>query len=88
MRKRLIFKGYVQGVGFRYTARMIANGYAVYGWVKNLPDGSVEMTAEGEAKEIRAFLKEIQQRLGSHVRETNEINEPETGEFVDFKIVY
>lgn len=57
--KRVIFEGRVQGVGFRYTVKNIARGYDVVGWVKNLPDGSVELQCSGEREEVRAFIAEI-----------------------------
>ena len=41
--KQVIYSGRVQGVGFRFTTRQIASGYEVNGWVKNLPDGRVEL---------------------------------------------
>ena len=58
--KQVIYSGRVQGVGFRATVRQIASGYDVRGWVKNLPDGCVEMqvTAD-EDEELEAFLEEI-----------------------------
>ncbi len=49
----------MQGVGFRYTARTVAAGYEVSGAVRNLPDGRVELTAEGERAELEAFLEGI-----------------------------
>jgi acylphosphatase len=57
--KRVIFEGRVQGVGFRYTVMELARGFDVCGWVKNLPDGSVELQAMGEAGELEAFIREI-----------------------------
>ncbi|MBL8829940.1 MAG: acylphosphatase, partial [Planctomycetaceae bacterium] len=47
IRRRVLFHGRVQGVGFRVTTRSIAQRFAVTGWVRNLPDGSVELLAEG-----------------------------------------
>lgn len=47
IRVRLIVRGRVQGVGFRYTAREAASECGVAGWVRNLPDGSVEIVAQG-----------------------------------------
>ena len=46
-RVRLIVVGRVQGVGFRYAAREAAAACGVCGWVRNLPDGTVEIVAEG-----------------------------------------
>jgi acylphosphatase len=46
----------VQGVGFRYSTREVACSYEVTGFVRNLPDGRVELVAEGDEAELRAFL--------------------------------
>ena len=55
------YSGRVQGVGFRATVRHIACGYEVTGTVRNLPDGRVELIAEGEKAELKAFLEGIAQ---------------------------
>jgi acylphosphatase len=57
--KNVIFEGRVQGVGFRYAVKELAKGFEVRGWVKNLPDGTVELLAAGEADELDGFLHEI-----------------------------
>ncbi|MBC7981356.1 MAG: acylphosphatase [Armatimonadetes bacterium] len=57
--KRVVFKGSVQGVGFRYTTKDLARGYDLIGTVKNLPDGTVEMIVGGEAAEVAAFIGEL-----------------------------
>lgn len=57
------FRGRVQGVGFRYTASQIARDFAVAGWVRNEPDGSVSLVAEGEPGEIERFLDSIRERM-------------------------
>ena len=46
-RLRMRFVGQVQGVGFRWTARMVANELGLTGWVRNEPDGSVSMELQG-----------------------------------------
>ena len=53
------YAGRVQGVGFRATVRQLACGYDVTGTVRNLPDGRVELIAEGTKAELEAFLTGI-----------------------------
>ena len=53
----LQIRGRVQGVFFRESARREALALGVRGWVKNLPDGSVEAAAEGEDTQVRAFIQ-------------------------------
>ncbi len=68
-RAKVHYSGRVQGVGFRYSAREVACGYEVSGFVQNLPDGRVELVAEGEQAEVEAFLEGIKaSHLGSHIR--------------------
>lgn len=68
MRKqvRVLYHGQVQGVGFRATTVLIARRFDVTGQVRNEPDGSVSMEAEGEEAELDRFLAAIDaSRLGS-----------------------
>jgi len=63
-----IFSGEVQGVGFRYHARNIAEELGVSGWVRNLDDGRVELVAEGKSEsldELIKLLKDMPPRGGS-----------------------
>ena len=57
--KLVHYTGRVQGVGFRATAASIAQSYPVTGWVRNLPDGRVQLLAEGEDKDVQAFLAAV-----------------------------
>lgn len=66
--ERFLFEGRVQGVGFRYTAREAAEACGVDGWVRNLPDGRVEMVAAGTRTSIECFLQEIRRRMASNIR--------------------
>ena len=66
-RAHLIFSGFVQGVGFRYTTKMLASGYAVSGWVRNLPDGTVEVEAQGEKEEVRTFLDRVSSEMERNI---------------------
>ncbi len=58
---QVFYEGRVQGVGFRYSVKHIAKGFHVTGWVRNLPDGRVELQIGGEADELRAFLEAIRE---------------------------
>ena len=75
MRKtmQVCYEGRVQGVGFRYTARRIASGFDVSGYVRNLPDGRVELLASGEPAEVDDFLAALRDsELAGHI----EIEQP------------
>jgi acylphosphatase len=86
--KHIIFIGHVQGVGFRYSAQRIAKEYQLTGWVKNLPDGSVEMFAQGQPQDIDNCISEIQASFTGYVRETK-INElPYNPRYISFIITY
>jgi acylphosphatase len=67
--KQFIFKGHVQGVGFRYTARNIASQFPVTGYVRNQPDRTVEAVIQGEEADIEACLQKIQAQFGSFIRD-------------------
>jgi acylphosphatase len=70
VRQEVFYTGRVQGVGFRYTTRQIAQGFEVTGQVKNLPDGRVHLIAEGDEAELQSFLGEIQAQMHHHIKET------------------
>jgi acylphosphatase len=55
-RVHVVVSGNVQGVGYRYTARMIATGAGVTGWVRNLRDGTVEAEVEGSDAAVDEML--------------------------------
>jgi acylphosphatase len=63
-RVRIIVKGVVQGVGFRYFTMQLARDYGITGWVRNCADGSVEVEAEGEEIIVESFIKDL--KIGPH----------------------
>jgi acylphosphatase len=85
-RSTVYYTGHVQGVGFRYTAHSIARNHEVTGFVRNLPDGRVELVAEGDRRAIDAFLQEVHDRLANHIRNERRDDAPGTGEFPTFQI--
>jgi acylphosphatase len=54
-----VVRGRVQGVGFRYFAQKRATVHGIAGFVRNLPDGSVEVHAEGAPAAVSAFETEV-----------------------------
>jgi acylphosphatase len=85
-RHTVYYTGHVQGVGFRYTAHSIARNHEITGFVRNLPDGRVELVAEGDRQETDAFLEAIRDRLANHIRDERRDIGPATGEFTTFEI--
>lgn len=70
---QIFFEGNVQGVGFRWSVKHLAKGFDIVGWVRNLPDGRVELQASGEETEVRAFVEAIgQSELRAHIRKQTE----------------
>ena len=87
-RRELVFSGHVQGVGFRATAASLARRHSVRGFVRNLPDGSVEIIVEGAAPAIARFVDEVRAVFSNHIRDERDSQKPATGEFVDFQVRY
>lgn len=82
------YSGRVQGVGFRFTAEDIAVQLEVSGWVKNLGDGRVEITAEAEEEVLNDFLARLKQYFSEYIRSVDIRWSPATGEFKEFAIEY
>jgi acylphosphatase len=85
-RQLVYFSGRVQGVGFRYTTRRIANAHRVTGYVRNLPDGRVEVVAEGNRAEVAGFIQDICLTLDGYIRNRDVHHLDATGEFDGFDI--
>jgi len=86
--RRVIYRGRVQGVGFRYTAHHIAQRYAVTGYVKNLRDGSVELVAEGAAPEIQRMLAEIAAEMAGNIDAADVRVESASGKYPSFEVAF
>lgn len=85
-RARIYYSGRVQGVGFRFTIERIALDRGIAGWVKNLPDGRVELVGEGEEKELDDMLGRIDTEFSSYIRGKDVRWEDCPGEFQNFEI--
>lgn len=80
--------GRVQGVFFRASAQREAKRLGLTGWVRNRPDGSVELLAEGEDESLRDFIGWVQRGPGSaRVDRVDTRWRSYTGEFTEFRIV-
>ncbi len=60
VRKRLVYHGRVQGVGFRYTAFRLARANGLTGWVRNERNGTVTMEVQGTVIGIQRMMKSLQ----------------------------
>jgi acylphosphatase len=85
---QIIYSGQVQGVGFRYTVRTVASGFTVAGTIRNLPDGGVELIAEGARDELAAFRQAIRESGLEHFVRNEDVRWAEAmNEFRGFEIV-
>lgn len=89
MARVVYYSGDVQGVGFRATAARIARSHpAVRGWVRNLPDGRVELLADGPAPAVADFLTAIRARMADHITGEETAERPSDPAPGGFRIVY
>jgi acylphosphatase len=76
-------------VGFRFTSQHLARGFDVAGHVRNLPDGRVELVAEGDRAEIDAFLEAVREAMDRYIRDvTVESCPPSPSPPAGFTIAY
>lgn len=75
------YSGHVQGVGFRFNARQVAQAYRVSGFVENIDDGRVRLVAEGETAELDRFLEELSARMARFIKERTVAICESSGEF-------
>lgn len=85
-RRRILYSGAVQGVGFRWTAAAAIRGVPVTGYVRNLPDGRVELLVEGAAQDNDEAARRVRAAMARHISRETEERGLATGEFLDFGI--
>ncbi len=81
IRRRLLISGRVQGIGYRYSCRRVAESAGVSGWCRNLADGRVEAALEGKADAVERVIAWC--RSGPSRAEVTTVDvsdEPPTGE--------
>jgi len=90
--KRVFLKifGVVQGVVFRLKTQEMANNLGLSGWVKNAPDGTVEIMVEGEELHLKKFVNwcKVGPRLAKVERLEEKWGDVEKPSFSSFEIVY
>lgn len=86
--KHIVFTGRVQGVGFRYTTHRLANRHDLSGFVRNLPDGTVEALLQGSEPNVRACVNEIKEYFISYLRDTQITDQPVNSQYHEFRITY
>ena len=88
VRRHVIFHGRVQGVCFRMIARELSQNFRVVGYVRNRPDGTVELEAEGTQAEVERYLASIGREFANNIRQKDLTELPPLGEETDFQITY
>ena len=87
-RVQVDYAGRVQGVGFRYTVKSLVTGFEVTGMIRNLPDGRVELVAEGAKEELEAFQQAVRDSgLGPLIVDEQASWSEARGDFCGFEII-
>ncbi len=87
VRMTVVFRGQVQGVGFRYTASELAAAFPVSGSVENLPDTTVKLVAEGTKESCEAFAEAMRARMARFIRGVEVTWGTATGKEQGFRIL-
>jgi acylphosphatase len=83
--KHLIIKGFVQGVGYRYSMYYAARNFQITGWVRNRRDGTVEAMAQGTEEAVQSFIEWAQK--GPDLARVDQVQVLEgDGEFTEFSV--
>jgi len=81
--------GLVQGVGFRFFVHRVANSLGLNGYVKNLPDGRVEIEVEGDRSLIEELIQEV--KVGHRYSDVRDVKiewKPFQGKYRSFEIAF
>jgi len=88
VRRHVIFHGHVQGVCFRAVSLELSRGFQVMGYVRNLPDGTVELEAEGVQDQVDDLLAAIEREFAANLRDVEKRSIPTRGDEDAFRITY
>ena len=84
--KFIVFSGNVQGIGFRYTAHRIAVRCNLTGYVRNTPDGKVELHAQGHPDDIDDCIADIKETFAGYIRNVDTKDVPFYSDYDSFMI--
>ena len=85
-RRKVIFRGRVQGVGFRAGVNNIASRHDVAGYVRNVNDGTVEVIVEGDEIEVDMFLAAVEDYFTGYIAAVEVEPAPADERFDGFKV--
>jgi acylphosphatase len=88
IRRHVIYHGRVQGVCFRMISHELSHNFQVVGYVRNLPNGTVEVEAEGEPAEVDRFLAAIATEFKQNISNADIRALPPAGAEGAFRITY
>ena len=86
MRVSVRYQGHVQGVGFRATARQLARDLPISGWVRNEPDGSVTLQAQGDPAAVEQLLGRVQSTMDRFIQSVDRTPLPDQRGEIGFVI--
>jgi len=85
--RKYFVSGEVQGVGYRFFAQRVAARHQVVGYVRNLPDGRVEVVAEGALENVEGLKHDLAAGpVSGHVEQVEELSLDPTGSYTAFRI--
>ncbi len=87
MQIHIVFKGIVQGVGFRERTRRMAKSLNIKGWIKNNPDGSVEAIFQGPPDSVERLINFCETEIPDAIVSDKKIDYMEEDDFDNFKII-
>ena len=88
VRRHVIYRGRVQGVFFRATSYDLSRSFQVVGYVRNAPDGTVELEAEGPLSEVDGFLAAVANHFKRNITNADIRALPPVGGEENFRIRY
>jgi len=88
VRRRVVYKGRVQGVGFRFTTANIARRFPIVGYVRNQSDATVDVVAEGTDGTVADFLREIEEAFEGYITGRDETPCDSSEKYSDFRVRY